>query len=259
MDVHHHPDLQHEKKKWKEYFLEFLMIFLAVTLGFFAENIREHISEHDRAKVYAASMIKDLREDSSELSAYRIYFNYSANNVDTLMQILNSAEIKNIPTGKLYWYGLYGGAHLYFQPNDVTLQQMKSSGSLRFFEKKIAYDASNYDRLCRVLLTTQNEMSDIYAEVRKSRAMIFEYRYNDIANNIYRANRKSYNQGRIDSFFKSNPPLLSYDKVLFNEYVELVRSRFMHANVTLADSLLSQSTKLIQELKEKYNLDDEKD
>jgi hypothetical protein len=170
-----------------------------------------------------------------------------------------SAEIKNIPTGKLYWYGLFGGAHLYFQPNDVTLQQMKSSGSLRFFEKTIAYDASNYDRLCRVLLTTQNEMSDIYAEVRKSRAMIFEYRYNDIANNIFQANKKSFDQEKIDSFFRTNPPLLSYDKVLFNEYVELVRSRFMRSNVIIADSLLSQSTRLIQELKDKYDLDDDKE
>ena len=41
MEVHHHPDLHHKPKKWKEYFLEFLMIFLAVTMGFFADNIRE--------------------------------------------------------------------------------------------------------------------------------------------------------------------------------------------------------------------------
>ncbi len=33
MEVHHHPQV--EKKNFKEYFLEFLMIFLAVTLGFF--------------------------------------------------------------------------------------------------------------------------------------------------------------------------------------------------------------------------------
>jgi hypothetical protein len=32
MEVHHHHHV--EKKKFKEYFLEFLMIFLAVTLGF---------------------------------------------------------------------------------------------------------------------------------------------------------------------------------------------------------------------------------
>jgi hypothetical protein len=48
MEVHHH--LHVEKKNFKEYFLEFLMIFLAVTLGFFAENIREGISNHNKER-----------------------------------------------------------------------------------------------------------------------------------------------------------------------------------------------------------------
>jgi len=34
MEVHHHPNV--EKKGRKEYLLEFVMIFLAVTLVFFA-------------------------------------------------------------------------------------------------------------------------------------------------------------------------------------------------------------------------------
>jgi hypothetical protein len=34
MEVHHHPDLHHEQKPWKEYILEFVMLFLAVTMGF---------------------------------------------------------------------------------------------------------------------------------------------------------------------------------------------------------------------------------
>ena len=42
MEVHHHPHV--EKKGFKEYFLEFLMIFLAVTMAFIGENMREHLS-----------------------------------------------------------------------------------------------------------------------------------------------------------------------------------------------------------------------
>ena len=34
MEVHHHPNLHHKRKPWKEYLLEGLMIFIAVTLGF---------------------------------------------------------------------------------------------------------------------------------------------------------------------------------------------------------------------------------
>jgi len=39
MEVPHHPQI--EKKNFKEYFLEFLMISLAVTIGFFAESLRQ--------------------------------------------------------------------------------------------------------------------------------------------------------------------------------------------------------------------------
>ena len=260
MEVHHHPDLHHKKKKWKEYFLEFLMIFLAVTLGFIAENIRESISEHERAKVFAASMLKDLEADTAQLRPYRVYFDYAASNVDTLMQMLSSHDLKEIPTGKLYWYGLWGGAHRFFVPNDATFQQMKSSGSLRYFDKTIAYDVANYDRLCRMMQAIDVSLGSIYGETRKSRALIFEFRYNDLANNIAqtnnvgRASKSSVDRKKIDSFMLSNPPLLSYDKTLFNQYVELARSRFMHTNVLLADSLLNQSNKLIRELENKYDL-----
>ena len=70
MEVHHHPDLHHKKKNFKEYFLEFLMIFLAVTLGFIAENIREKITEHHKAKTYAAEMVNDLESDTIQLRKY---------------------------------------------------------------------------------------------------------------------------------------------------------------------------------------------
>jgi hypothetical protein len=58
MEVHHHPHV--EKKNFKEYFLEFLMIFLAVTMGFFAENIREHFAEEKIAKEYLETFQQEL-------------------------------------------------------------------------------------------------------------------------------------------------------------------------------------------------------
>lgn len=39
MEIHHHPQV--EKKGFTEYLLERLMIFLAVTMGFFAETSGE--------------------------------------------------------------------------------------------------------------------------------------------------------------------------------------------------------------------------
>jgi hypothetical protein len=44
------------------------------------------------------------------------------------------------------------------------------------------------------------------------------------------------------------------NKTLINQYVELVRSRFMHQNVAIADSLILQASKVISELRDKYDI-----
>src|ERR1700712_2861915 len=63
MEVHHHPDLHHKEKPWKEYLLEGLMIFVAVTMGFFAESLREHIANKDKEII--ASLVRDVKKDTS--------------------------------------------------------------------------------------------------------------------------------------------------------------------------------------------------
>ena len=65
MEVHHHPHV--EKKGFKEYFLEFVMIFLAVTLGFIAENIREGITNRKKEKQYMVLLGQDLKKDTAAL------------------------------------------------------------------------------------------------------------------------------------------------------------------------------------------------
>ena len=250
MEVHHHPDLHHKKKNFKEYFLEFLMIFLAVTLGFIAENIREKITEHHRAKIYAAEMVNDLVSDTVELRKYINYMTNADHNVDTLFQLLSAHEPKEIPSGKLYWYGLFGAATESFVPNDATFEQMKSSGSLSYFTRSsIAKKVAEYDRLCRTMKASDNSDEAIYVEVRKIRAQIFEFKYNAVANNIYQASRILFDQKRIDSFINTNRPLLTYDKTIFNEYEELARSRFFDRKVRAADTLYQHAVALIGDLK----------
>jgi hypothetical protein len=257
MEVHKHPHHVMHKKKWSEYLLEFFMIFFAVFMGFIAETIREHSTENSRAKEFALSMIKDLEEDTAQLRSYKKYFTSAADNVDTLMQLLSASNPEKIPSGKLYWYGLWGGAHKGFVSNDATFQQMKSSGSLRFFKKTVAANVANYDRFCRLMLENDEQQQGIYVEVRKSRAQIFDFRYNDIANSIVQEQKIVDSYSKKDSFMKTNPPLLSVDKTLFNQYIELVRSRFLRSNIILSDSLLNSATMLIRELKNTYKLQNE--
>ncbi len=68
MEVHHHPQLHHKPKPWLEYFFEFIMIFIAVTLGFFAESFREHLADKGKEKEIITALYNDLKNDTANLN-----------------------------------------------------------------------------------------------------------------------------------------------------------------------------------------------
>jgi len=219
--------------------------------------LREHISEKQKPNDYAINLSTDLKEDKTELTKYLKYYRFGSAATDTLIQLLSATDPKNIPSGKLYWYGLFGGLHGTFTSHNATLPEMKSSGSLRFFgDKIISRKLAQYDELCRNMETNETNEVGIYNEVRKARAQIFEFKYNAMTNDIYSKTRKVNNQALIDSFKKINPPLLSYDKIRFNEYVEMIRSRFFSAKIASADTLLHHGNELIGLLNKKYDTGD---
>ena len=232
------------------------MLFLAVTLGFFVENQREHFIEHQRAKVYAASMKANLQEDTAELKQIVHRGTYASNYLDTFLLLLSTDDITKISTGKLYWYGLFGGYLRGFQSNDATFQQMKSSGSLRYFSNTtLEQQVSNYDQLMRSMQMLTQVDQPVQLEVRKLRAKIFDFRYNNTANGIVRrAVYENFNQSVIDSFIRTSPPLLTFDKTIINEYAELCRSRNLRPQLKNANDALILATEIIIQLTKQYRL-----
>src|SRR5665213_3226455 len=93
MEVHHHPQLEHKPEPWKEYLLEGLMIFLAVTMGFFAENLREKITDNQKIHEYARSMARDLESDITLYKSSIDFNRQSAQMIDTI--ITSVSEHKN--------------------------------------------------------------------------------------------------------------------------------------------------------------------
>jgi hypothetical protein len=254
MEVHAHTHTA--RKKWTHYFWEFLMLFLAVTLGFFVENQREHYIEHQRAEIYAASMKANLQVDTAELIQIVHRGTYASNYLDTFLLLLSANDITKIPTGKLYWYGLFGGYLRGFQSNDATFQQMKSSGSLRYFSNAaLEQNISNYDQLMRSMQVLTGIDQEVQLEVRKLRGKIFDFKYNNAANlTVRRAVYENFNQPAIDSFISTDPPLLSFDKGVINEYAELCRSRNLRQQLINAKEALELATEIIAQLTKQYHL-----
>jgi hypothetical protein len=152
MEVHHHPGLHHKKKNFKEYFLEFLMIFLAVTMGFFAESYREHSVEKARAKEYANSLVHDLEKDTAMVQIDINQMKLLNSKIDSLASFLRNKEISEISNKQLFAYTvtISGGVYRPYTWSRATLEQIKGSGSLRYFANdSIIMRISAYDALTR--------------------------------------------------------------------------------------------------------------
>jgi hypothetical protein len=254
MEVHHHSHTS--RKKWTHYFWEFFMLFLAVSLGFFVENQREHYIEHQRAKIYAKAMINNLRTDTAELKQIIYRSEFAVSYLDSFFSLITAHEIAEVPTGKLYWYGLWGGFIRGFEPNDATYQQMKNSGSLRYFSNAMLEEQiGQYDQMLRSMRAINEIDRLVFLETRKARAAIFDFKYNLNANEIVQsAVYSSYQPAVIDSFIKINRPLLSTDKIKFNQYAELCRSRNIRQQLRNANDALKLAISIIGLLKKEYHL-----
>ena len=130
MEVHHHPNK--EKKKFKEYFLEFLMIFLAVTMGFFAENIRETYHDKERVHQLTISLINDLKADTARLAFLLTRSDLKIKKMDSLCALLRQPKdkINNLDLQRLV---ISASLNFNFVPSSGTISELKSTGVLRLF------------------------------------------------------------------------------------------------------------------------------
>jgi hypothetical protein len=138
MEVHHHAHTS--RKKWTHYFWEFFMLFLAVTLGFFVENQREHFVEHRREKQYMRGLYDDLVQDTIEINSAiaRARLNLSYN--DSLLLFMYREKIgSEIP---IHFINLDSQALVRLQIvfTDRTASQLKNSGNMRLIREQEVVD-----------------------------------------------------------------------------------------------------------------------
>ena len=138
MEVHHHPHV--EKKNFKEYFLEFLMIFLAVTLGFFAENVREHFDEEKTTKQYLEDFRQELLQNKDLYQRYDSLFAQKIPATDSLIKIfINKKENDDLSiTGRLINF-----TRLVFVStiSKAAYDQMVNSGGLKYVHNRAFRDS----------------------------------------------------------------------------------------------------------------------
>jgi len=134
--------MHHKRKKFREYFFEFIMIFLAVTLGFLADNIRENRVNREMEKQAIESLLKCLANDTARL---RSDINANLNIAHYLNELVSSknAHLNTPENRRFFLINSCGGftQDWYFKTNDAALQQLKSNGVLKLIHKQNIIDS----------------------------------------------------------------------------------------------------------------------
>ena len=244
MEVHHtHPG--HHKKKWTDYFWEFLMLFLAVFCGFLAEYQLEHKIEKDREKIYMQNMLEDLQADTA------IYSDYATRNavvfdlVDTITVLIKSPDRKKNISKLAYAARIMTAKWKQIELVKRTFEQMKSSGHLRLIGKRQVADSvsSYYSSLSE--LDTYNDVGMIWADnYAEAIAKIFD---GEALLNIIKEKKE----------LKLNEDvLLTEDPLVINELI--TSAGYFYGALSLNQNLGSNRSKaaqrLIELIKREYHL-----
>jgi len=185
MEVHH-PHHPTHKKKWSEYIIEFVMLFAAVTLGFFAENQREHYVEGHRETQFMESLLEDLDKDEIEINAARVYTTVQINNLDTAISLLskNQWTPENIKT--FYRVSLKTGGNRPMTFIDKTSSQLKSGGMRLIRDKNVSRLITEYWQLIAQLNEFESQTIFMYKANIKNMAykIIDGTKYINVKNRI---------------------------------------------------------------------------
>src|ERR1700694_595421 len=184
MEVHKHPHHVTHKKKWFEYFVEFLMLFLAVFLGFVAENIREEAVDKHREKQYMQSFVYDLKNDTANLNEGFPRKDGRLKAIDSVFLYFQTNPNTDIIPGSVLRFMRRTEWDRHYRRNSTTIDQLKNAGGLRLIQKNhIADSIAAYDLLWQRAefwregyITLQDKCKDLLHKIVNANELLSYYR-----------------------------------------------------------------------------------
>lgn len=150
MEVHVKPK-ENKEFKFKMFLYEFFIIFFAVSVSFFVENIRERYIDHHKEMQYVRSLANDIKIDTLDLSKIILYNKEQARGIDTLLKKIEDPKSAEKTVNYIYYYSFrYLNSFNNFVHTDRTMTQLKNAGGLRLIENKAVSDSIvSYDGLVK--------------------------------------------------------------------------------------------------------------
>lgn len=177
MDIHAHHLHKAPGYNFWHYFVEFLMLFLAVFCGFLAEYKLEHTIEKDREKEFIFAAIKEMESDLYWINLFEqdsVRYKY----LDTLSMLLLSDQRSQEDIKKMYrlFQSVDVGGGVLFK--NTTLTQLKNAGNLRLVKKRQVTDnLIGLDASMTFNTNTFQQLKKMSFENKRLCTEIFDFKY----------------------------------------------------------------------------------
>lgn len=130
--------------------VDFVILFLAITLGFFADNIREEWKADESAGIMAADLVQDLNADTVTIHNMLGNAYTKGRKLDSLYELLNSGDFL-LNDSLLYCYSAYVNRRILFERHNSSYTLLLSTGLLRYFSKESGAAITQYDVDCQAM------------------------------------------------------------------------------------------------------------
>ena len=234
------------------------MLFLAVSLGFYADNLREGILHKKEVNTQVNSLVSDLQSDISLFDSVTVRNSYGAQMADSLVELLHS-DITN--TTEIYFAARIVTANLgYYYTNSKSFEQLKAAGLLRYIKNKELLDSiGNYYASFQWLANQIDLIRLKMDEIHKGNTRLFDsYVFQQMMMNI-KITTASAVGGQRTNISKPlvKPSLLSADArdintVSLNYHYYSTTIKFYIRN---AIALQNRAKGLIKMIKKEYSVD----
>lgn len=129
-------------KNFWHYFFEFFMLFLAVSAGFFVENLRDNLLDRKHETEYMKSLTNDLSIDINNIDTVIVKDTQTKLQCDSLFMLLSLPDYSN-QTSSIYFNARQISLRNFFYITDGTLKQLNNAGGLRLIRFKNVVDSIN--------------------------------------------------------------------------------------------------------------------
>ncbi len=149
-----------KKSSWTKYAMEFIMLFAAISLGFFAENQRERWGETARGVQYAQRLVEDLDLDSIRMEEVMINYALKEKQINTLIPLMQVGLEKKPFLDSLFTFFTLPGANslvtgISFVENLATRDELKSGNMRLIRSDSIVRHLSVYARKEQIFMGNQ--------------------------------------------------------------------------------------------------------